>query len=266
MQILPAIDDVRRAILTGGLRAVERVLGTAPTLGDKLDRLPPGIVDPVVLVGGYANFDDSWRSWARSLARDGIPVFVVTVPGNATGDLDEGARHLAQEVAKVLADTGARRVDLVGFSAGGLIARQYVKFHAARDAVDAVVTLATPNNGIGMGGVLGAIGGALSDPLLRVIAGKSAPQMRRGSSFLAHLNDARVPDAAGAGVRYASVHSAIFDGAVTSAASRLDHGLNIPIGREPNLVKIPMGPDHYTILHRSGAAYEAARGVLLGLT
>jgi triacylglycerol esterase/lipase EstA (alpha/beta hydrolase family) len=263
MKLLDGIDKVRQALLTGGLKAVERVLGSAHELGTPLAHAPAR-PDPVILVGGYANFDASWQAWARSLARDGIPAYPVTVPGNATGDLEAGARYLAEQVERVRRETGAARVDIVGFSAGGIIVRQFAKYHAARDSIDAVVTLATPNNGIGISGPLGAVAGALLDPLYRVFGGAAAPQMRRGSAFLARLNAASTGDAAGT-VRYASVFSAIMDGAVTSASARLDHGLNIPIGKEPNVVKLPMGPDHYMILHRSNAAYDAARAVLLGL-
>lgn len=263
MKMFDGIDAARQALLTSGMRVIERVLGSAHELGRPL-AAPPERPDPVILVSGYAVLDSWWGSWKRSLARDGIAAYSVTVPGNATGDLDAGARYLAGQVARVRRETGAERVDIVGFSAGGLIARQYAKFHAARDAVDAVVTLGTPNNGLGIGGAPGAAAGRLLNPIYRLLGGESVPQMRRGSQFLTGLNDASVGDVAGA-VRYASVFSAVTDGFVTSAAARLDRGVNIPIGSEPNIVKLPIGPDHYMILQRSGGAYEAARGVLLNV-
>lgn len=262
MRIIDRIDAVRQAALTGGLALVERVLGNAEYLGAQLVARPPK-VDPVVLVGGWATGDRSWEAWTRSLARDGVPTFTVTVPGNAIGDLDDGARYLAAQVERIRRDTGARHVDLVGFSAGGLIVRQYAKFHAVRDAVDAVVTLATPNGGLGSSSAIGNQLAQFFAPAERVLMGVSSVQMRPGSAFMRRLNDARIPDAAGPGVRYASVYSAIFDGATTAAGARLDRGLNLPIGHEPNIVKLPMGPDHYMIMHRSSGAYEAARGVLL---
>jgi pimeloyl-ACP methyl ester carboxylesterase len=258
--VLDIADKVRAAALSGGLRAIEGLLGSAQQLGRPL-ATPPRGADPVILVGGWMNGDHSWNAWVRSLARDGIVPYLVTVTGNATGDLDEAARHVAREVEKVRAATGAAKVDVIGYSMGGLIARQYAKYHAVRDAVDAVVTLATPNNGLGLTTpspfkrVFGTVN--------RVFLGEAARQVARGSAFLERLGDPSVSDAAGSDVRYGSVFARSTDMIVTSAAARLAGATNVAIdGR--NLLGLPLGPDHYTILHRSSDAYEAVRALLLG--
>lgn len=258
--VLDIVDRVRAAALSGGLRAIEELLGSAPQLGAPLTG-PPREADPVVLVGGWMNGDHSWNAWVRSLARDGIRPYLVTVPQNATGDLDQAARYVAAEVAKVRAATGASRVDVIGYSMGGLIARQYAKFHAVRDSVDAVVTLATPNLGIGP-----TWAGGINRAFVRVnraVFGAAASQAVRGSQLLARLNDRTTGDAAGSRVRYASVFARVTDGPVTSASARLDGATNVAIAGR-NLLGLPLGPDHYTILHRSSDAYEAVRAILLG--
>jgi triacylglycerol esterase/lipase EstA (alpha/beta hydrolase family) len=258
--LLTIADKVRAAALSGGLRVIEEILGSAPQLGTKLPAPATG-ADPVILVGGWMNGDHSWDAWVRSLARDGIRPYLVTVPENATGDIDAAAQYVAREVEKVRAATGARKVDVIGYSMGGLISRQYAKFHAARDAIDAVVTLATPNNGLGptIPTTIARVFGAVN----RIWAGQAAKQAMRGSAFLERLNDPSVADAAGPGVRYGSVFAKHTDLAVTSAAARLSGATNVAIeGR--NLLGLPLGPDHYTILHRSGAAYDAVRAILLG--
>lgn len=258
--VLGIVDRVRQAALSGGLRVIEELLGSAPLLGTRLPA-PPRDADPVILVGGWMNGDHSWNAWVRSLAVDGVVPHLVTVPGNATGDIDEAARHVAAEVERIRAATGARRVDVVGYSMGGLVARQYAKFHAARDALDAVVTLATPNLGVGPTALAG-VSRAMSW-LHRVAAGHGASQAVRGSRFLERLADRSIPDAAGPGVRYGSVFAKVTDGPVTSASARLVGATNVAIeGR--NLLGLPLGPDHYTILHRSGSAYDAVRAILLG--
>lgn len=257
--VLDIADRIRAAAMSGGLRVIEGILGSAPQLGTALPS-PPRDADPVILVGGWANGDHSWNAWVRSLARDGIRPYLVTVPGNATGDVDAAARYLATEVEKVRAHTGAARVDVVGFSMGGLIARQYARHHAVRGAVDAIVTLATPNNGIGptwAAPVNRAFGW-----VNRIFGGEASQQAVRGSRFLEQLNDRSMPDAAGH-VRYGSVFAKHIDGAVTSAAAHLDGAVNVAIAGR-NLLGLPLGPDHYTILHRSSDAYVAARSVLLG--
>lgn len=258
--LIDIADKVRAMALSGGLRLIEGVLGSAPQLGTKLPTPVTG-ADPVILVGGWMNGDNSWQAWVRSLARDGITPYLVTVPDNATGDVDAAAQYVAREIEKVRAATGARKVDVIGYSMGGLIARQYTKFHAQRDAIDAVVTLATPNNGLGptiptsIARLLGSAG--------RLWLGQAAQQAMRGSAFLERLNDSTIGDAAGSGVRYGSVFAARTDLAVTSAAARLSGAVNVAIeGR--NMLGLPLGPDHYTILHRSSAAYDAVRAILLG--
>lgn len=257
--VLDIIDRVRQAALSGGLRAIEGLLGSAPLLGTRLPA-PPRHADPVVLVGGWMNGDHSWNAWVRSLARDGIVPHLVTVPGAATGDIDEAARHVAREIERIRTSTGARRVDVVGYSMGGLIARQYAKFHAVRDAVDAVVTLATPNTGIGVT-ALARMNRSLGWAH-RIVAGPAASQALRGSSFLERLADRSAPDAAGPAVRYGSVFAKVTDGPVTGASARLAGAVNVAIeGR--GLLGLPLGPDHYTILHRSGPAYDAVRAILL---
>ncbi len=257
--LLDLADRVRAAVMSGGLRVIEEILGSAPQLGRALE-VPARDADPVILVGGWNNGDHSWNAWVRSLARDGIRPYLVTVPGNATGDIDTAARYVAAEVERVRAATGARRVDVVGFSMGGLIARQYARHHAARDAIDAVVTLATPNNGIGP--TWAAPFNRAFSLVNRVCLGEASSQAMRGSRFLEQLNDRSAPDAAGQ-VRYGSVFAKHIDGAVTSAAARLDGATNVAIAGR-NLLGLPLGPDHYTILHRSSDAYEAARRILLG--
>jgi triacylglycerol lipase len=62
-------------------------------------------------------------------------------------DNRETARRLAAEVERVLAETGADRVDLVGHSMGALPARWYLARLDGTARVDAFASLAAPNAG-----------------------------------------------------------------------------------------------------------------------
>lgn len=259
---LGVIDTVRQVVLTTGLKVIERVLGSATSLGTPLASPARG-ADPVLLVGGWANGDGSWDAYARTLARDGFDTYIVTVPGNAMNDLMDGARFLNEQIERVRSATHARTVDVIGFSAGGLIARAAARQLAAPGSIDSVITLGSPNHGLlGESPLWKA-----TLPFTRVGYGVAASQMLGGSDFLRALNDPAAVDAAGRAVRYTSVYSAITDGAVIPTSSaRLDRGTNLPIAGERNVLKLPIGPDHYSILHRSNGAYEAVRGALLART
>ena len=96
--------------------------------------------DPVVLVHGLgANMAQNWGYIAPALAGDGYCVFALTYgrkldnppPFDQPGGLvymEESALELKAFIERVLAATGAARVDIVGHSEGSLMPNYYVKF------------------------------------------------------------------------------------------------------------------------------------------
>ena len=92
--------------------------------------------DPVILVNGtFANQDDNWQAASPLLANHGYCVFTFNYGGSSasavvqgTGDIAASAGQLASFVTRVLAATGAAKVDLVGHSQGGMMPRYYLKF------------------------------------------------------------------------------------------------------------------------------------------
>jgi triacylglycerol esterase/lipase EstA (alpha/beta hydrolase family) len=71
---------------------------------------------------------------------------VVQVPGDGTGDLTASADVLGSAVDDALDRTGAASVDVVGYSAGGVIARIWAADGGA-DQARRIVTLGSPHHG-----------------------------------------------------------------------------------------------------------------------
>src|SRR6266576_6867291 len=90
---------------------------------------------PVVLVHGtFADMSDSWQALSPLLYNHGYCVFALnygSYEGSgqfgiyATGDIAQSAEQLKSCVGSVLKATGARKVDLVGHSQGGMMPRYY---------------------------------------------------------------------------------------------------------------------------------------------
>jgi len=96
--------------------------------------------NPVILVHGLsANMHANWYWMAPRIADEGYCVYALTYgrqPGNpppfnyngGLKEMEESAPELAALVDKVLASTGAQKVDIVGHSEGSLMPNYYVKF------------------------------------------------------------------------------------------------------------------------------------------
>lgn len=184
-------------------------------------KTPPGANDwdcardksrpnPVVLVHGtWENAYDNWAALSRELADDGYCVFAtnhgrseILDKGGAgsllpntfgTGDIAASGGEIAEFVDEVRDATGAEKVDLVGHSQGGLLARQYLKFNGGADKVDKVVTLGATNHGTTLSGLgnlnrfIGRLGPDL-DPGLDYLVGEAGTQQQYGSPLLTRLN------------------------------------------------------------------------------
>jgi pimeloyl-ACP methyl ester carboxylesterase len=67
--------------------------------------------------------------------------------GDGTGDLRVQAQHLAEVAARVREDTGAASVDVIGYSAGGVVARVWVRDDGGAKVARRVLTLGSPHHG-----------------------------------------------------------------------------------------------------------------------
>jgi len=139
------------------------LMGVPAAQADTIDVSPPGANDwsckpsaahpyPVVLVPGtFENMAKNWATLSPALKSQGYCVFALNYGAtngvDATGPVADSARQLAPFVEKVLASTGARKVDLVGHSQGGMMPRYYLGFLGGADKVNHLVGIAPSNHG-----------------------------------------------------------------------------------------------------------------------
>ena len=115
----------------------------APPRVSGADQARPG---PVLLVPGYGGSTDALEVLAAALRRAGRDAQVVPAVGDGTGDLGAHAAALrAAADARVAA--GAPSVDVVGYSAGGVVARLWATTDDGARRVRRVVTLGSPHHG-----------------------------------------------------------------------------------------------------------------------
>lgn len=134
---------------------------------------------PVLLVPGYGGSTTGLQVLAARLRAAGRDAQVVPVPGDGRGDLRGSASALGEAADAAIAD-GAPSVDVVGYSAGGVVARLWAEGDGAGKA-RRIVTLGAPHHGTS----LAALGIALAPGSCPLACQQLAP----GSLLLAELND-----------------------------------------------------------------------------
>lgn len=185
------------------------MLGAAPVAAAE----QPGR-EPIVFVHGLfgspANFDTmSLRFRLNGYTRNEL----VSFGYESTGSLVTAANEFAAQVDRVLAATGADKVDVVTHSLGGLPSRWYVKFLGGTENVDDWISLGGPNQG-GDPGTCPAPGSVACE------------QATKGSAFITQLNS---DDPTPAPVTYATFSSPC-DTVVDNAWTVLDGATNIDVG------------------------------------
>ena len=150
--------------------------------GTRPDQATPGTV---LLVPGYGGSQVALGRLAQRLAAAGRTAQVVTLPGDGTGDLLIQAEILDGTVRAALA-AGAPSVDVIGYSAGGVVTRLWVDRHDGAAAARRVVTLGSPLHGAKIAG----IGAAFAPDACPEACRQLAP----GSDVLDEIDDADLPD------------------------------------------------------------------------
>jgi triacylglycerol lipase len=224
---------------------------------------------PVLVVPGYNGTAASVGTLAARLRAAGRQVVVVDLPDRGTGDLRASARTLGAAVER----TGAARVDLVGYSAGGVVIRLWLADPGRALRARRVVLLGTPNHGTELAGAAAALGPGLCGSLC---------QLAPGSAVLAELNRG---DETPPGPRFFSIWTAqdqtvvppataVLDGAANirvqdvCPSARLGHGdlvtsplaLGLVVEALQGTLPDPPGADDCAALRATGAAVAGTRG------
>ena len=204
------------ALVLAGAAVLGVVLLQRPSAGEA-DPVAQDRLGPVLLVPGYGGATGALQSLADRLTAAGRDATVVDLPGDGTGDLTEAADALDAAATAALDRTGAPAVDVVGYSAGGVVARLWVADGHA-DSVRRVVTLGSPHHGTELAGVAGSLAPAQCPAACR--------QLAPGSELLAELNEG---DETPPGPSWVSIWTTLDRTVTPPESARLDGALELPV-------------------------------------
>jgi len=222
--MLSALSPVRRRLLLGvgalltALVALAAFLVAGQLRAEPVDPVAQDRPGPVLLVPGYGGSTDRLELLAAALERAGRQVTVVGLAGDGRGDLAGQAEVLADAAEGALAVDGGESVDVVGYSAGGVVARLWVRDFGGADLARRVVSLGSPHHGTDLAGLAGSV----TPDSCPVACRQLAPD----SEFLARLN---ARDETPAGPVFVSVWSLLDEVVTPPDTAGLDGALNLTV-------------------------------------
>ncbi|MFI1361244.1 esterase/lipase family protein [Streptomyces sp. NPDC020898] len=171
--------------------------------------------NPIVFVHGLSSSSSSWDDWVADFKADGYTASELDAWSYSWSQSNvTTAQQLATEVKRVLAATGASKVDLVVHSMGALSARYYLKNLGGTAYVDDFVSAAGVNHGTSVASWCSWLY-------------TSCSEMYTGSSFLAALNSG---DETPGSVSYASYWSNCDDALTPDTTAILNGATNVEVG------------------------------------
>jgi triacylglycerol esterase/lipase EstA (alpha/beta hydrolase family) len=183
--------------------------GTNPVVQDE-----PG---PVLLVSGYGGSTRSLEPLRSTLQGAGRDVVVVAPVGDGTGDIAEQARDLGDQADAALQRFGATSVDVVGYSAGGVVAREWVRSFGGDGIARRVLSVGSPQHGTDVAELGAGLG--TSCPT-------ACQQLVPDSDLLRTLN---ARDETPAGPLFVSVWSSADEVVVPTGSARLAGAVNFTV-------------------------------------
>ena len=191
-----------RALSIAAAAVLAASLTAAPAQAGILDIAPPGANDwtckpsaehpyPVILVPGtFESMAKNWSTLSPYLKSEGYCVFALNYGETngvyATAPVADSAKELAPFVDAVMAATGAKKVDLVGHSQGGMMPRYYMGFLGGAKNVHHLVGIAPSNHGTK--GVIVPPPGFLPPPVYTGLGCAACADQQAGSAFMQQLN------------------------------------------------------------------------------
>jgi triacylglycerol lipase len=154
-------------LVIGGVRVGQRMSKTTPK--HHVGSGPPA----VVLVPGYGGNRHSLAALAGRIRRTGATATVVPMPSGGTGDIEVQADVLDNYVNRAIRG-GARWVDVVGYSAGGVVARVWDVEHHGAEKARRIVTLGSPLHGAALAAAGAAVAPGACPPACQELVPGSA--------------------------------------------------------------------------------------------
>lgn len=191
-----------RALSVTAIAVLAGSLAAAPAQADIVEISPPGANDwsckptaehpyPVVLVPGtFESMVKNWSTLSPYLKSAGYCVFALNYGETngvyATAPVADSAQELGPFVDAVRAATGAKKVDLVGHSQGGMMPRYYMGFLGGAKYVHQLIGIAPSNHGTE--GVIVPTPGLVPDPDYTGLGCAACADQQAGSAFMQKLN------------------------------------------------------------------------------
>ncbi len=202
-------------LVVGVVMGVRLVTQRGPSV-DPSARPAQDVPGPVLLVPGYGGSQASLQPLAERIRATGRSAQVLALEGDGTGDLSAEVDVLDRAVDSAI-QAGAPSVDVVGYSAGGVVAGLWVARDDGAAKARRVVTLGAPLAGTSL-----AATGSVSLPSACPVACR---QLAPGSALLAELARARV----GTALPWLSIWTTDDQTVTPPDSARLDGAVNVPL-------------------------------------
>lgn len=220
--MLSSLAPARRrlVLILGSIVSAAAVLAVVAALwpGKPTAAVSQALPGPVLLVPGYGGSRTGLNVLARVLREHGKDAQVLELLGDGRGDLDAQATLLGTAAKAALARTHAHSVDVIGYSAGGIVARLWVRNHGGAALVRRVITLGAPHHGTDIASLAGS--------LLPGACPTACQQLGADSSLLAGLN---AGDETPAGPTFVSIWTTLDDIVIPPDTASLSGALNITV-------------------------------------
>jgi triacylglycerol lipase len=172
---------------------------------------------PVLVVPGYGGRIASLDPLVAELRSQGRDVVVVAPSGGGTGDLRAQAVRLGDAAARSMRRADARSVDVVGYSAGGVVARLWVQDEGGAAVARRVVSIGSPQHGTDVAALAAEVAGSCPT---------ACEQLAPDSDLLRALN---AGDETPGGPEWVTLRSTSDQVVTPTESSRLDGGLDLVV-------------------------------------
>jgi triacylglycerol esterase/lipase EstA (alpha/beta hydrolase family) len=221
--VLDALSPARRRlVLLVAAGATLGVVLVASLVAVRLSRdrvRPVSQADPgpVLLVSGYGGSTRSLEPLRRALQAAGRDVVVVPPVQAGTGDITTQAAALGRRARAAARRFSSPSVDVVGYSAGGVVARAWVRDYGGASLARRVLSLGSPQHGTDLAELAVGIGGRCP---------AACRQLEPDSTLLRRLN---ARDETPRGPRFVSVWSTADQVVIPPGSARLAGALDFTV-------------------------------------